>query len=56
MKYYDTGEVWIKGKRRPFLAYREIKRGKDKGKVEIVLLGGKIKVNTGDISRYPKGE
>ena len=54
MKYYDTGEVWIKGKRRPFLSYREIKKGKNKGKIELYLLKNKIIVSANDVERYPK--
>jgi len=56
MKYSDCGLVHLKATKRPFLSYRQIKKGKDKGKVEIVLLGDKIKVLRGDIERYPKGE
>jgi len=56
MKYYDAGEVWVRGRRRQFGTYREITKGIGKGKIEIALPGRKRKVviSAIDIVRYPK--
>jgi len=40
------GFVWVKNKQKPFTEYREITKGKDKNKVEVVLPDGK-KVTVG---------
>jgi len=56
LNYYDTGEVWVKGKRRQFASYREIMRGKNKGKIEITFFGKKLITSKNNIGRYPKEE
>jgi len=46
-----------KGGVKPFTEYREIKRGKDSGKVEITLaIGKKVKVQPEQIREYPSQE
>ena len=37
----EPGKAWIKGKQKPILSAREITRGKNKGKYEIVLTRGR---------------
>jgi len=56
MNYYDAGEVWVNGKRRQFATYREIMKGRNKGKLEVTFFGDKKIVSKNDIERYPKGE
>ena len=55
------GRVWIpgsKGKFKPFLDFREIRKGKNKGKFEIILQPSrpkKIIVERDDIKFFPQG-
>ena len=52
----SNGWVWIRGQQRPILSAREIKRGKNKGKIEVVLAQQKKIVNESDIVKWPEGE
>ena len=56
MKYSDCGIVNIQAIKRPFILYREIDKGKNKGKIKVVLLGDQVIVSKNNIERYPKGE
>jgi len=64
----DYGVAWVGGvknqKQKPFYAYREIKRGKNKGKYQITLTNGRredgsirpgdpVIVPESDIIRFP---
>jgi len=56
VRYSDCGIVHLKAIKRPFIAHREIKKGKDKGKIRLTLLSKEITVNKASIERYPKEE
>ncbi|MBN2061419.1 MAG: hypothetical protein JW882_13485 [Deltaproteobacteria bacterium] len=57
-----AGFVSYNGKRKPFTFSREIRRGKNKGRIEVEIRLGTIKgivprkriVNQDDIRRYPE--
>jgi hypothetical protein len=51
-----SGKVWIDNKVYPFTESREIKRGKNKGKVEVVVRGKKKIVEGENVKEWPKGE
>ena len=55
MKFSDCGKFWI-GNTRPFTKFREITKGKNKGKIEVTLPECKLIINKNQIERYPKGE
>jgi len=55
VRYSDCGKVWI-GNTRPFTKWREISKGKDKGRIRVTLLSKEITVNKANIERYPKEE
>jgi len=48
------GWVWVDGNKRPFQTYCRIKKGRNKGKIEIVLPEGKIRVSEKPIEQYPE--
>ena len=54
MKLSEAGQVIFKGNRRIFAIYREIKRGHNKGKIEIVLPERRIKVEPERVIAYPQ--
>jgi len=56
LRFSDCGIVHLKATKRPFIACREILKGKDRGRVRVTLLSKEITVNKTDIERYPKGE
>lgn len=55
LRFSDCGKFWI-GNTRPFTKYREIKKGTNKGKIEITLPECKVIINKNQIERWPKGE
>ena len=55
MKLNDCGMVII-GKqqyKRPFIEWREIRKGKHRGKIEVTLLSRKFVINKSDVERFP---
>jgi len=47
------GYVWIKEKQRPFTEYREIKRGKNKGRIVVTISGKGHLVDKSKVAEWP---
>ena len=51
---HAVGRAWVNNQFRPIIQAREIKRGKNKGKVQVVLPGGKSRmVEAKDVREWP---
>jgi len=54
MKLREAGLAWIDGKQRPFLKWKQITKGRNKGKIEIILGERRVRIFREYITRWPK--
>jgi len=54
MNYSAAGWAWVKGKKRPFVLYHEIVKGRDKDKIRITLLGRGVIISKRAVESWPE--